>query len=87
VVVKPGSGRILTVIAVGFLVLDGVLLVLSGLWARHPGRVVAGAALIGAAWLVLLFWRHHRRRLAEIAGEREALRDQARSLRDLTRRS
>lgn len=87
IVVRPGNGRILTVIAVGFLVLDGVLLGLSGLWSHHPGRIVASALLFGGAALVLRFWRRHRSRLAEIAGERQALRAAARSLRDLTRSS
>lgn len=74
-------------IAVGFLVLDGLLLGLSGLWTRRPGRIAAGGLLLAGAALVLRFWRRHRRRLAEIAGERQALRDAARSLRDLTRSS
>lgn len=82
---SPPRGRALTYLAVGFLLLDGVLLLLAGVWSRHLG-LIGGALACGAlAAGVVLLWRRQRRLLAEMAVAREAVRQEARALRDLLR--
>ena len=52
-------GRTLTIFAVGFLALDGVLMILAGLWGESAGLVVWGAVfLAAAAGTVWLYKRH-----------------------------
>src|SRR5207248_5260559 len=58
--------RALTTFAVGFLLLDGVLLAYSGLVLHRTMLVVWGGACIVAAGLVVLGWRRYRRALAEL---------------------
>lgn len=82
---EPGSGRALTMLAVGFLALDAVLLGLTGWWTRRWGLVAIGGALLVAAWGVLALWRRQRDRLLEIAAARAALSSEARNLRALLR--
>jgi len=79
----PVRGRIGTLLAVGFLILDGVLLLAAGLWGRSPGLAVGGVACLLVAGLVLILWRRHRRAIAELAEARRALRDEVRALRGL----
>ena len=82
----PVRGRVMTWLAVGFLALDGVLLLLAGLWGRRAGPAIGGTACLvgaGAAWAL---WRRHRRALADLAEARRAVRDEARALRDLLRK-
>ena len=81
----PSRGRIGTLVAVGFLLLDGVLLLLAGLWGRKPGPAVGGIVCLGAAVLVQLYWRRHRRMQDELAEARRVLQEEARALRDLLR--
>ncbi len=78
-------GRALTVFAVGCVLLDGVLLLLAGVWSGHPGLFVGAAACGAMAVGVLLLWRRQQRLLAEMAEARQAVRDEARALRDLLR--
>lgn len=72
-------------VATGALVVDSLLLVVA--WA-YTQRIIllAGAAssALGAV-LVLWSWRRQRRRLVEIDEARQALRDEAVALRELTR--
>lgn len=82
----PPRGRALTQIAVGFLLLDGVLLLCAGVWSRHPGLIGAAVACGALATGVLLLWRRQRRLLVEMAEARKAVRDEARALRELLRR-
>jgi hypothetical protein len=79
----PARGRIGTLLAVGFLLLDGVLLLVAALWGRSPGRAVGGVACLLLAGLVLILWRRHRRAVAELAEARRALREEVRALRGL----
>jgi len=79
-------GRIGTLFAVGFLVLDGVLLLLAGLWGRRLGPAVGGIGCLAAAGLVHLYWRRHRRAVEELAHARRAVQDEVRALRDLLRK-
>lgn len=78
-------GRALTWFAVGFLALDGVLLLLAGLWAHRGGLALGGAVCLAAAAGVLLMWRRHLRALAELREARRAVADEARALRALIR--
>jgi uncharacterized membrane protein YccC len=82
---RARSGRTLTILAAGFLALDGLLLGLSGWWELNLPRLGAGAVLLGAAGVVVLFWKRQRARLDEIADARAALRAEASDLRDLLR--
>ncbi len=82
----PPRGRALTYLAVGFLLLDAALLLLAGLWSRSPGLIGAAALCGGLAAGVLLLWRRQQRLLAEMADAREAVRTEARALRELLRR-
>jgi hypothetical protein len=83
--VSPLRFRSLTLVAAGFLALDGAALLGVGLWSRRSGLLVAGAALLLAAALVLLFWRRHLRRLQAIDAARRELRDEADELRRILR--
>lgn len=68
--------RVVTTVAVGFLLLDAVLFAFAA-------RFVAAAICVGAAALVLLAWRRYRRALAELAEARREMKREAESLRDL----
>jgi Flp pilus assembly protein TadB len=65
--------RVLTIFAVGLLALDGILLLLIGVWKRHAGFVAAGIGLLAGAGLVVLAWRRHRRQIADIHEARQDL--------------
>jgi hypothetical protein len=82
----PVRGRIGTLFAVGFLTLDGVLLLTAGLLGRASAPAIGGGVCLLAAGVVLVLWRRHRRAVAELADARQALRDEARALRDLLRK-
>ncbi|MFI5211043.1 MAG: hypothetical protein ACHQ2E_11405 [Gemmatimonadales bacterium] len=82
---RAQSGRTLTILAAGFLALDGLLLGLSGWWVRSLPRMGAGMALLGAAGVVMHFWKKQRARLEEIADARAALKAEASHLRELLR--
>jgi len=75
--------RTLTTMAVGFLVLDAVLLLYGGLaWGREP-LTLAGAACAGGAVLVVLGWRRYRRTLVELDAARDEMRREVESIRAL----
>ena len=82
----PVRGRTITLFAVEFLTLDGVLLLLAGVWGQATTPALGGALCLGAAGLVWLFWRRHQRALADLAEARQALQAEARALRDLLRK-
>jgi hypothetical protein len=75
--------RALTTFAVGFLLLDGVLLVYGGLALHRVTLVVWGGACSVAAGLVVIGWRRYRRAMAELERARHDLRAEAESIRDL----
>lgn len=79
-------GRTLTVVAVGFLLLDGVLLAFAGVWGHQPVALAGGLLCLGAAAGVLWLWRRHQRAVRELAEARVAVQEEARALRDLVRR-
>jgi membrane protein implicated in regulation of membrane protease activity len=82
---SPLAFRTPTLVAAGFLALDGAALAGVGIWSGRSGLLLAGAGLLIASGLVLLFWRRHLQRLQEIANARRELRDDADELRRLLR--
>jgi uncharacterized membrane protein YccC len=81
--IEQGHGRVITIIAVGFLELDGVLLGLAGLWRGKWGLLATGAGLALAGGFVLLYWHRHRKRLEEIAAARLEVGGEAQALQRL----
>lgn len=79
------SGRPLATFAVGFLLLDAVLLVWLGLELGR-GRLVAGGIVcaLGAAAVVVL-WRRYRRTLADLDASRREMKAEAEEIRRLLR--
>ncbi len=81
----PVRGRALTFVAVGFFLLDGVLLLCAGLWGRQFSALVGGLLCLGAAAGVVWLWRRHQRAVAELAKARREVQEEARALRALLR--
>ncbi len=53
-------------LAVGFLALDGALLLMAGVWLQRIGIVAWGLVFVLGAVAVFFYWRHYLRRLREI---------------------
>jgi hypothetical protein len=68
--------RAVTILAVGFLLLDAVL------FAVVSRFVWAGACAV-AAGLVVVGWRRYRRAMAELADARKEMKREVESIRDL----
>ncbi len=73
-------GRLVTILAVGFLGLDGVLLVMAGLWSGRVGLLLWGIGFGLGAVAVLFYWRRYIRGLQEL---NEGLEARFRELQDL----
>ena len=69
--------------AIGFFLLDAVLLVWAGLELHRTGLVVGGLACAAAAAVVALLWRRYRRALADVEAGRREMREQVESIRRL----
>jgi len=80
-------GRALRTCAIGFLLLDAVLLVWAGLEQRRTGLLVGGLACAATAAIVALLWRRYRRALAEVEEGRREMVEQAESIRRLLNES
>ena len=80
-------GRALRTCAVGFFLLDAVLLVWAGIEQRRTGLLVGGLVCAAAAAIVALLWRHYRRVLAEVEAGRREMVEQAESIRRLLNES
>lgn len=79
---RPPS-RALTTLAVGFLLLDAVLLGYSGL-SLHRWVLVAWAGVcLAGAILVTLGWRRYRRAMSDLEQARREMRAEVESIRDL----
>ena len=78
-------GRALTIIAVGVLSLDGVLLLLAGLWSHHPILLAMGAVMLLLAVGVNLLWRRQVRVLDEIAQARAEMQAEVQALQGILR--
>jgi len=83
---SPGLSRTLTIIAAAVLAFDGAAIALLGWWSGRVGMSIIGLALFLSSGLVLLYWRWYRRRLADIAAARRALRDEAREMQQMLRK-
>jgi Flp pilus assembly protein protease CpaA len=80
-------GRALRTCAVGFFLLDAVLLVWAGVEQRRPGLLVGGLVCAAAAAVVMLLWRRYRRVLADVEAGRREMVEQAESIRRLLNES
>jgi hypothetical protein len=78
-------GKALTVLAVGCLLLDGVLLLLAGIWGRRAGPLAGGIFCLCAAGGVALLWRRHQRAVTELDEARRAVQAEIQALRALVR--
>jgi hypothetical protein len=78
-------GRPLATFAVGFLLLDAMLLVWVGLELKRPGLVWGGIVCAGVAGAVVLVWRRYRQTLEELDVRRHEMKAEAESLRQLLR--
>jgi len=77
--------RVLLVVAVGVLLLDAVLLISAGVWTDRMGLVGGGAVSAVIAAALLLYWRRHLKRLADIDAARLDLKNAVKELGKLTR--
>jgi membrane protein implicated in regulation of membrane protease activity len=68
-------------LAAGFLALDGVLLVLAGVWSNRAALSIWGAVFLAAAVTVVVMWRRHVRRLEELRADMDARRIELEALR------
>lgn len=75
--------RALTTFAVGFLLLDAVLLVYSGAALGRTTLVVWGAVFFISAGLVVVGWRRYRRLMADLDQARRDMRAEIESIRAL----
>lgn len=75
--------RALTTFAVGFLGLDALLLVYSGLALHRPVLVAGGGVCLLGAVFVILGWRRYRRAMAELERDRQEMLTEVESIRDL----
>ncbi len=64
----------------GFLGLDGALLLMAGLWSGRFGLIAWGLAFVLGAMAVFFYWRRYLRHLHEIS---EGLESRFRELMDL----
>ena len=62
----------MTVVAVGFLALDGALLLLAGIWSGRLDLVLWGGAFAAGAVVVVFYWRRHLRQLRALGVGLEA---------------
>ena len=77
--------RTLAILAIGFLSVDALLFLYSGLSLGRPGLVMSGVGCALVAALVGLSWRRYRRAIAELEQARRDMRAEVESLRELLR--
>ena len=75
--------RALTTFAVGFLLLDAVLLIYSGAALGRARLIVWGAVFIVVAGLVVVGWRRYRRLMEDLEQARRDMRAEIESIRAL----
>ena len=73
-------GRALTIIAVGVLSLDGVLLLAAGLWSHRSILLAMGAVMLVLAVGVYFLWRRQVRVLDEIAQAKAEVRAEVKAM-------
>jgi len=72
-----------TTVAVGFLLLDALLLAYSGLVLGRRWLVFWGAVCLVAAVLVVFGWRRYRRAMTDLERARHEMRAEVESIREL----
>ena len=72
-----------TTFAVGFLLLDALLLVYSGFALGRRWLVFWGAVCLVAAVLVVVGWRRYRRAMTDLERARREMRAEVESIREL----
>lgn len=77
------SGRPLATFAVGFLLLDALLLGWMGIEFKRPGLFWGGIVCLAAAVAVVLVWRRYRHMLDDLEVRRREMKAEAESLRAL----
>ena len=78
-------GRVLTIIAVGVLSLDGVLLLAAGLWSHRSILLAMGAVMLMLAVGVYFLWRRQVRVLDEIAQAKAEMRAEVKAMQGMLR--
>lgn len=69
------------VAAVGFLLLDAVLLILAGVWSDRYVLVFWGVVFVAGAVGVTFLWRRYLSHLGELDAARRDMRDEVEQLR------
>lgn len=77
------ASRTLTTGAVGFLLLDAVLLVFGGLAFHRPLLLYLAGPFVLAAVAVIVYWRRHRHTIAELDAARREMRAEVEAIREL----
>ncbi len=75
--------KLLTVFAVGFLLLDAALLGWAGVRMGRPWLLVVAAVCATASVLPVIAWRRYRRTLAELAEHRREMKREVEEIREL----
>jgi len=79
------GGRPLATFAVGFLLLDAMLLVWVGVELKRPALLWGGIVCAVAAVAVVFVWRRYRRTLEDLDARRLEMKAEAESIRQLLR--
>jgi membrane protein implicated in regulation of membrane protease activity len=75
----------MTTLAVGLLLLDGVLLLVAAYYLKNWGMAVLGVLLLVMSGAIALYYRRYLRTLAEVQQTKEALQGEVAELRRLVR--
>lgn len=78
--------RVGLIVAVGVLLLDGILLITAGIWNDRTGLVVGGLASILVAAVLMVLWRGYLKRLGELDEARADMRREVEQLGRLTKK-
>jgi K+ transporter len=82
---RPPPGRFLAIFAIGFLLLDAMLLIWLGVELSRGRLVAGGVACLLVAGVVVLVWRRYNRTLADLSQQRREMKAEVEAIRDLLR--